>query len=190
MLVLVLGLVIFLGSHLLPTAPALHDRLVARFGLNTYKLLYSVVSLVGLVLVIWGYGLARAEGPAILYDPPTWMRHVTLLLMVPVFVLAAAAYLPGRISAAVRHPLITAVKLWAFAHLLANGDAASVLLFASFLAWGVIDRISLKRREAAGRIAVPRGPVRNDFIAVGVGLLVYAAFVAKLHAWLIGVPVV
>jgi uncharacterized membrane protein len=190
MLVLVLGLVIFLGSHLLPTAPALHDRLVARFGLNTYKLLYSAVSLVGLVLVIWGYGLARAEGPAILYDPPTWLRHLTLLLMAPVFVLAFAAYLPGRISAAVRHPLITAVKLWAFAHLLANGDAASVLLFASFLAWGVIDRISLKRREAAARVAVPRGPIRNDFIALGAGLLVYAAFVAKLHAWLIGVPVV
>ncbi len=190
MLVLVLGLVIFLGSHLLPTAPALHDRLIARFGVNTYKLVYSAISLVGLILVIWGYGLARAAGPAILYDPPTWLRHVTLLLMVPVFVLAVAAYLPGRISATVRHPLITAVKLWAFAHLLANGDTASVLLFASFLAWGVIDRISLKRREAAARVAVPRGPIRNDFIALGVGLLLYAAFVAKLHAWLIGVPVV
>jgi uncharacterized membrane protein len=190
MLVLLLGLVVFLGSHLMPAATTLHDRLVARFGPNTYKLLFSAISLVGLALVIWGYGMARAEGPVVLYDPPTWLRHIVLLLMLPVFVLAAAAYLPGRISAAVRHPLITAVKLWAFAHLLANGDAASVLLFAGFLAWGVIDRISLKRREAAGRIVIPRGPVRNDFIAIGLGLLVYAAFVAKLHTWLIGVPVV
>jgi uncharacterized membrane protein len=190
MLVLALGLVVFLGGHLVPAAPGLHDRLVARLGRGPYRLAYSVVSIVGLVLVIWGFGLARAEGPPVLYDPPTWLRHVTLLLMLPVFVLAAAAYLPGRISAAVRHPLVTAVKLWAFAHLLANGDAASVLLFASFLAWGVVDRISLKRREAAGRVAVAEGSARNDFIAVGVGLLVYAAFVAKLHAWLIGVPVV
>jgi uncharacterized membrane protein len=190
MLVLALGLVVFLGSHLLPAASGLHDRLVARLGRNTYRLAYSIVSLVGLVLVIWGYGLARAEGPPILYDPPTWLRHVTLLLMVPVFVLALSAYLPGRISAAVRHPLITAVKLWAFAHLLANGDAASVLLFASFLAWGVIDRISLKRREAAAPVAGRGGRVRNDLIALCAGLLLYAAFVTHLHTWLIGVPVV
>jgi uncharacterized membrane protein len=190
MLVLAIGLVVFLGSHLLPAAPALHDRLVAQLGRGPYRLVYSLVSLAGLVLVVWGYGLARAEGPPVLYDPPTWLRHVTLLLLVPVFVLAFAAYLPGRISAAVRHPLVTAVKLWAFAHLLANGDAASVLLFASFLVWGVVDRISLKRREAAGRVAIARGPVRNDLIALGLGLLVYAAFVAKLHLWLIGVPVV
>lgn len=190
MLVLVLGLVLFLGSHLLPAVPKVHDRLVGRLGPNGYRIAFSIVSGIGLVLVIWGYGLARAEGPAVLYDPPTWMRHVTMLLMLPVFVLALAAYLPGRISALVRHPLITAVKLWAFAHLLANGDVASVVLFASFLAWGVIDRISLKRREAVGRVSLPQGRARNDFIAIGAGLLLYAAFVAKLHAWLIGVPVV
>lgn len=190
MLVLVLGLVVFLGGHLIPAAPAVHDRMVARLGRGPYRLVFSALSLAGFVLVVWGYGLAREAGTPVLYDPPTWLRHVTLLLMVPVFVLVAAAYLPGRISAAVRHPLVTAVKLWAFAHLLANGDAASVLLFASFLAWGVIDRISLKRREAAGRVTIARGPVRNDFIALALGLLVYAAFVAKLHLWLIGVPVV
>jgi uncharacterized membrane protein len=189
MVVLALGLLVFIGSHLLPTLPALHDRLIARFGRGLYRTAFAAVSALGLVLIIWGYGLARAEGPVVLYDPPAWLRHVTMLLMLPVFVLVVSAYLPGRISAAVRHPLVTAVKLWAFAHLLANGDAASVLLFASLLAWGVVDRISLKRREAAARVSVPRGPVRNDVIAVCVGLLVYAAFVAHLHAWLIGVPV-
>jgi len=190
MVVLALGLILFLGSHLLPTIPVLHDRLVAGLGKGPYRVLYSIVAAVGLVLIIWGYGQARAAGPAVLYDPPTWLRHVTLLLMVPVFVLLVSAYLPGRISAAVRHPMVTAVKLWAFAHLLANGDAASVLVFATFLAWGVVDRISLKRREAAARVSVQRGPIRNDIIAVCVGLLVYAAFVAHLHTWLIGVPVV
>jgi uncharacterized membrane protein len=190
MLVLALGLAIFLGVHLVPASSKLHGRLEAAIGEGPYKGLFSLASLIGLGLVIWGYALARAEGPALLYEPPIWLRHVTMLLMLPVFVLALAAYLPGRISAAVHHPLITAVKTWAFAHLLSNGDTASALLFASFLAWGIVARISLKRREAAGLVRVRTGPLRNDLIALVAGLAIYAAFVARLHAWLIGVPLI
>lgn len=190
MLVLALGLIVFLGAHLVPVSTGLHQRLVAALGAGPYRIAFSIVALVGLVLIVWGYGLARAAGPPMIYDPPVWLRHVTLLLMVPVFVLVVAAYLPGRISATVRHPMVTAVKLWAFAHLLANGDAAAALLFGGFLAWGVVDRISMKRREAAGLVTVKAGPWRNDVVAVVVGLVVYVAIVARLHAWLIGVPVV
>jgi len=189
MLVLVLGLAVFLGVHLVPVVNGLKAGLVGRVGEGTYKVLFSIVAAAGLVLVVWGYGLAREAGPIVLYDPPAWLRHVTMLLMLPVFPLIVAAYLPGRISAAVRHPMITAVKVWAFAHLLANGDAASVLLFAGFLAWGVLARISMKRREAAGLSRVRTGPVRNDVVAVVVGLAVYLAFVWRLHLWIIGVPV-
>ena len=114
-----------------------------------------------------------------------------MLIMLPVFVLLVAAYAPGRIQRAAKHPMILAVKIWALAHLLANGDAASVLLFGSFLAWGVIARISLKRRQAANPHVVPvAGSGRNDLIAVVVGLLVYALFVWKVHVWLIGVPII
>ena len=191
MWVMILGLLLFLGAHLLPEVPATRDRLCARLGERPYRGLFSVVAIVGLVLVIWGYGLWRAAGPAVLYVPPLWMRHLTLLLMVPVFVLLVAAYAPGRIKRAVRHPMILAVKIWAFAHLLANGDAASLVLFASLLAWGVLDRISLKRRERAGLVAVETGgPVSNDAIAVVAGLVLYALFVWKLHEWLIGAPLI
>jgi len=190
MIILAAGLLLFLGAHLVPASTGLHTRLVGALGLVPYRVLFGIVALVGLGLIVWGFGVARAAGPPILYDPPVWLRHLTLLLMIPVFVLVAATYLPGRISRAVRHPMVTAVKLWAFAHLLANGDAAAALLFGGFLAWGVIDRISLKRREAAGLVTVRGGPWRNDVVAVIVGLAVYAAIVGGLHAWLIGVPVV
>jgi len=190
MLILVLGLAVFLGVHLVPVVNGLKAGLVGRLGEGPYKVLFSVVAAVGLVLVVWGYAVAREAGSVVLYDPPTWLRHVTMLLMIPVFPLVVAAYLPGRIAAAVRHPMITAVKVWAFAHLLANGDAASVLLFAGFLAWGVLARISMKRREAAGLSRVrTAGPVLNDVIAVVVGLAIYGAFVWRLHLLIIGVPV-
>ncbi|MDQ0315602.1 NnrU family protein [Amorphus orientalis] len=192
MWIFVAGVVVFFATHLLPTAPALRERFVARLGDNGYRGLYSLVAFVGLVMIIWGYGEWRTAGPAVLYVPPLWTRHLTMLLMLPVFVLLIAAYAPGRIKARTKHPMILAVKIWAFAHLLANGDAASVALFGAFLAWGVIDRISLKRRTPAatgGGAAVVNGSARNDLIAIVGGLLVYALFVWKVHTWLIGVPV-
>lgn len=192
MWIFILGLVIFFGTHLLPTDTGLRASIRTRLGEGPYRAIYSIVAFVGLVLIIWGYGEWRDAGPPILYVPPVWTRHLVMLLMLPVFVLVVAAYAPGRIKAAVKHPMILAVKIWAFAHLLANGDLASVLLFGSFLAWGVIDRISLKRRQRANPHAVQpvTGPARNDLIAVVVGLLVYALFVWKVHVWLIGVPII
>ncbi|WP_165857436.1 NnrU family protein [Marinobacter sp. JSM 1782161] len=184
--VLILGLVLFLGVHSLSiVASGGRDRLVARLGEQPFKGLYSLASLVGLILIIWGYGLARQE-PVVVYLPPAWLRHLALLLLLPVFPLLLATYLPGRIQRATKHPTLIAVKLWALAHLLANGMLADVVLFGAFLAWAVAERISLKRRTPRAVPALPASP-RNDLIAVVGGLLVYGAFVVWLHRVLIGV---
>jgi uncharacterized membrane protein len=191
MALLIAGLVLFLGVHTLPMFQAARNGLVERLGENGYKGVYTLLSFVGLGLIIYGYGVARFDGPPVLYDPPFWLRHVTMLLMVPVFILLVAAYVPSRIKTALKHPMLVAVKLWAFAHLLANGDLASVLLFGGFLAWAVADRISVKRRgPGAGQIAPAATPGKHaDVVVILVGLALYGVFVWKLHAWLIGVPV-
>jgi uncharacterized membrane protein len=186
MLLLVLGLVVFLGAHLVPASPGLRAGLATRLGETPYKGLFALVSLIGLVLIVIGYGQARAEGALVLWTPPKALVHLNLLLMLPVFPLLFAAYLPGRIRATLKHPMITAVKLWAFGHLLANGTLPDLLLFGGFLAWGVIDRISLKRRGAPVPAPVA-GFTRNDAIAIVLGLVVYGLFVARLHLLLIGV---
>lgn len=187
---LVLGLVLFLGVHSVSVvSPAGRNRLVQQFGEGPYKGLYSLASFAGLALIVWGYGLAR-EAPVLLYTLPTGFRHLAALLMLPVFVLLLAAYLPGRIKTASKHPMLVAVKLWALAHLLANGTAADLLLFGGFLAWAVADRISLKRRAAAGLThAVPALPASrwNDAVALVGGLALYLVFVFWAHAWLFGV---
>jgi uncharacterized membrane protein len=186
---LLLGLLLFLGIHSVRIfAPDWRRARIASMGLNKWKGLYSAASLVGLVLIVWGYALARPEA-ALVYEPPVWMKHVTLTLMLFAFVFWAVSQLPaGRIKAWVRHPLLLAVKIWAVAHLLANGDAASLTLFLGIIAWAVIDRISIKRREAAGeRAEIVAGPVTNDLIAVAVGVAVYGLFVWKAHEWLFGV---
>ena len=186
MTLLILGLVLFLGVHSVAiVAPGWRDAQVARHGEHAWKGLYAVASLVGFVLLVYGYGLAR-QSPVVLYTPPAALRHAALLVMLPVFVLLFAAYLPGRIKTAAKHPMLLAVKLWAAAHLLANGNLADVLLFGGFLAWAVADRISLKRRPARAVPGAPAGPM-NDVIAVVGGLAVYALFLFWAHAWLIGV---
>jgi uncharacterized membrane protein len=186
MTLLILGLLIFLGLHSVSIfAPAWRDAQVAQRGENAWKGIYSLLSIVGFALLIYGYGQAR-QSPVVLYTPPTGLRHVALLLMLPVFVLLLAAYLPGRIKAAAKHPMLLATKLWATAHLLANGNLADVLLFGGFLAWAVADRISMKRRSARAVPGAPAGPL-NDVIAVVGGLGLYALFVLGGHAWLIGV---
>ena len=155
--ILILGLIIFLGAHSVSiAAPAWRDRAIARLGERPWKGLYSLISIAGFVLIIVGYGIARQQ-PIVLYSPPAALRHVAMLLMLPVFVLAFAAYLPGRIKSATKHPLLAATKLWALAHLLANGAAADVLLFGGFLAWAAADRVSLKRRVQR---PVPGAPPR------------------------------
>jgi uncharacterized membrane protein len=187
--ILLLGLLLFLAIHSVRiAAPDWRRARIASMGLNKWKGLYSAASLIGLILIIWGYALARPEA-ALVYEPPVWMKHVTLTLMLISFVFWAVSQLPaGRIKAWVRHPLLLAVKIWAVAHLLANGDAASLTLFLGILAWAVIDRISIKRREAAGeRAEIIAGPVTNDLIAVAAGIAVYVLFVWKAHEWLFGV---
>ena len=181
------GLVIFLGIHSVGIlAPAWREAQIAQRGEKAWKGLYTVISLVGFALLIYGYGLAR-QAPALLYTPPAVLRHIALLLMVPVFPLLFAAYLPGRIKTAAKHPMLLAVKIWATAHLLANGSLVDVLLFGSFLVWAVADRIAAKRRPVPR--VVPGAPPSafNDAIALVGGLALYAAFLMGVHLWLIGV---
>ncbi|WP_440997066.1 NnrU family protein [Arhodomonas sp. SL1] len=186
--ILILGLILFLGVHSVSiVAPEWRDRMVGRFGEMPWKGMYSVVAIVGVVLIIWGYGAARQD-PVFLYVPPTWLRHLSMLLLVAIFPLLLATYLPGRIQATLKHPMLVAVKVWALAHLLVNGTLADVLLFGGFLVWAVADRISLKRRPVRPIPELPRGRF-NDAIAVVGGLVIYGLFVVWLHPLLIGVPV-
>lgn len=190
MLILILGLVLFLGAHSARIfASDFRDRIIASRGENAWKGPYTLVSLTGFALIIWGFSMARYEGP-ILYTPPVWMQHVALLIMLLSFISLAVFGMPaGKLKAILKHPMILAVKLWAFAHLLANGDLASLLLFGSFLVWSIVDRISIARRERAGQATeIETGPVRNDIIAALAGFVLYLLFVWKLHEWLIGVP--
>ncbi len=190
MILLLAGLLLFFSLHVVPMLPGVRARLTGALGVVAYRGLFSLVAASGLVLIVWGYANARDAGPAILYDPPLWLRHVTLLLMLPVFPLLVASYVPCRLRRIIKHPMLVAIKTWAFAHLLANGDAASVLLFGGFLLFAVTDRISVKRRTASGLVTPPAGgSAGGDIVAVGIGLLLYAAFVWKLHVWIIGVPV-
>jgi uncharacterized membrane protein len=183
---LIAGLILFLGTHSVAiVAPAWRGRMRARLGEGPWKGLYGLVSLVGFVLIVHGFAAARAA-PVVLYTPPAWMRHITFLLMLPVFPLLFAAYLPGRIRTAAKHPMLAAVKFWALAHLLVNGRLADVVLFGAFLAWAVADRISLKRRVPQPLRLAPPGRW-NDAIAVVLGLATYALFVGWAHARLFGV---
>ena len=187
MLLLITGLAIFLGIHTVAiVAPGWRDAQVRRLGEPTWKGAYSLVAFVGLGLTLYGYGLARTS-PVVLYVPPTALRHVALLLLVPVFPLLFAAYLPGRISAATKHPMLLAVKLWATAHLLANGTLHDVVLFGSFLVWAVADRIAVKRRAMPRQIRRAPASPRNDIVVVIGGLAVYVVVLFWAHRWLIGV---
>ncbi|MEE1656383.1 NnrU family protein [Microvirga sp. CF3062] len=191
MTLLVLGLVLFLGTHSFSMARGPRAAIIGRIGEGPYKLLYTALSLAGIVLVSIGYGQYRADGYIPVWDPPVWTRHLALLLVLIGFICFSAAYLPGRIKARLKHPMLAGVKIWALAHLLANGDLGSILLFGSFLVWAVLARISAKRRDVAaqhGGTAAPAG-WRNDILAVAIGVGVYLAFVFWLHPWLIGVPV-
>jgi len=186
MTLLILGLLVFLGVHSVSiVAPAGRDRWAAALGTGAWRGLYSLISLAGFVALIYGYGLAR-HAPVVLYVPPGWLRYVAFVLMLPVFPLLFAANLPGRIQRTVKHPMITAVKAWALAHLLVNGTLADVLLFGGFLVWAVADRISLKRRVPRPVRMAPPSPW-NDSIAVFGGLLAYGLTVFWLHHLLIGV---
>ena len=186
---LIAGLAVFLGIHSLRmVAPGWRDARLSAMGEGPWKGIYSLVSLAGLLLLIWGYAMARPEAE-ILYVPPVWTRHLAWLLMALSFIAMMVFNLPaGRLKPMLKHPMLLSVKLWAFAHLLANGDAASVLLFGAFLVWAVWNRIAVKRR--GGALPQP-GPVVYDLAAVASGLALWALFVFWAHEWLFGVsPVV
>jgi uncharacterized membrane protein len=186
MLVLLAGLILFLGTHSIAiVAPAGRERARGRLGENAWKGVYGLVSLLGFILICYGFGLARLD-PVVLYIPPRWLRHVAFLIMLPVFPLLFASGLPGRIRSATKHPMLAAVKFWALAHLLANGMLADVLLFGSFLAWAVVDRISLKRRPPQVLRTAPARPW-NDAAAVVLGLATYVFFILWAHVRLFGV---
>jgi uncharacterized membrane protein len=188
MTLLIIGIAVFLGIHLLPTVPGLRDRFAAWLGENGYKALFSLLSIAGFVLLVWGF----AKAPVVqVWSPPSWTRWVAIVLMLPAFIFLVAAYVPGQIKAKLKHPFLVAIKTWALAHLIANGDLASIILFGSFLAYAVFDRVTLKRRKPAALIEVPGpGSARNDVIAVALGTALYVAFLLWLHPLLIGRAVV
>jgi uncharacterized membrane protein len=189
LLVMILGLVLFLGIHTLTTQRELRARLIGAWGEGGYKIGYALVSLAGLALIVWGFAHYRAEGMIEIWTPPRALKHLTEALMLPAVILVVAAYIRGRIYTALKHPMLAGVKLWAAAHLLANGDLGSIILFGSFLAWAVFDRISLKRRADPGAPPIPVGGVGNDLIAVAVGVVAYLALGFAFHPVVIGVPV-
>ena len=190
MTALIVGLILLLGIHSISiVAPGLRDTMAATLGEWPWKGLYSVISIAGFVLIVNGYAAARME-PTVLYVPPGWLRHVAFLLLVFVFPLLIASHVPGRIKARIKHPSVFAVKIWAFAHLLANGTLADVLLFGAFLAWAVVDLVSVKRRAAPRPAPAVPASGWNDAVAVIGGLGLYVAFVLWLHPLLIGMPLV
>lgn len=188
MTVLILGLVVFLATHSVRIfADDWRSKQVARLGLRKYKNIYSVVALAGLVLIVWGYGLARAD-PVALWTPPFWTRHVSALLNLPAFILLAAANPKGNfIKAAVGHPMVLGVKVWAFAHLIANGTVADVALFGSFLVWSVADFGASRRRDRRDGTKHPVGTPARNALTVVIGIALWLLFAFWLHAWLIGV---
>jgi len=188
--VMIAGLVLFFAPHILTSRRDLRAQVIARWGEGPYKLVYSLVSAAGIVLIGWGFAEYRASGWIDVWYPPVAMRHIVLPLMLVSVIMIASAYIRGRIYTTLKHPMLAGVKLWAVAHLLANGDLGSIVLFGSFLAWAVYDRISLKRRSDPGTIPIPVGGVRNDAIAVAVGVAAYLGLVFVFHPYVIGVPVI
>ena len=195
MLVLIIGIIVFLGAHTMTTLRATRGQLVDRFGLGPYKGLHSLIAVVGFALIVWGFARYRAEGLIGVWTPPLWTHHLTIALMWIAFVSLACInpapgrnQAPSRIRGWLRHPLLVAVKIWALAHLLANGDAGGMLLFGSFLAWAVYDRVAVKRRGDLGA-ATSASLTRADARALIVGTIAYVAMIL-LHPYLIGVPVV
>lgn len=182
-----IGLILFLGIHTIRiVAPGLRDAAVARLGLQPWKGVYSLIALVGFVMLVMGWPEARATAITV-WTPPAGMKHLTMLLMLPVLPLLLATYLPGRIKSTVKHPMLVATKLWAAAHLLPNGQLHEIILFAGFLVWAVLDRISIKRRPDAVNPA-PSGWTVKDGMAIVLGLGLYGLFVASAHGWLFGMP--
>ena len=185
---LILGLILFLGVHSLRIfADPWRTAQIARLGEKPWKGLYSLAAIVGFVLLVWGFGRARAA-TVVLWSPPLWTHYVAAVLTLLAFVLVVAAYVPGtRIKSWVHHPMVLGVKVWAFAHLISNGTLADVVLFGSFLVWAIANFASSRRRDRAAGTVYPAGTVAKDAVAAVVGVVAWAVFAFWLHGWWIGV---
>lgn len=188
MALMILGLALFFGVHAVTMARDVRAGLIERFGAGAYKGLYSVISIIGFVLIVVGFIAYRRAGYIPVWDPPRWTAHVAMTLMIPATILLAIYLLPaGRLKTLVKHPMLTMIKVWALAHLIANGDLGSIILFGSFLVYAVVDRIAVKRRAG---VALPSaGWNNNDWAAIGLGVVLHHAIVVYLHPILFGVPV-
>jgi uncharacterized membrane protein len=190
MIYLILGLVLFLGAHFAILFRGLRTAVLARLGRNIWRSIIGLCAFAGLILIAYGFSQYRTHGYITIYTPPLVFRHLALILNLPIFVLVISAYLPGNIRGKLKHPMLVAIKLWATAHLFANGDLGGIILFGSILAWAVIARIAVKKREvlegAQAEILAPHA-FRNDLIAILLGLLLYLLVFKWLHMMLIGV---
>jgi uncharacterized membrane protein len=186
MTLLLFGFVLFAGTHLVSSAARdFRSRMIGKLGENLYKGLHAFLAIIGAVLMARGFEAARAAGAMVIWSPPIFTRHIALLLLLPVFPLFFSGSANGHIKAKLKHPMLASVKLWAVAHLIANGTLPDIILFGGILAWAVAERIILKRRGAVGGTANPS--ITADIIAVVAGLALYVAMLMGLHAWLIGV---
>ena len=188
LLILILGLVVMLGAHVFVTFRAARANLMARLGQNGYRALFSIIAIIGLALIIWGYGEYRAHEMVQVWSPPAFMRHITVGLMLIAVIVFTAYFIPSHIKMWMKHPMFAGIKLWAFAHLLSNGDFGSIILFGSFLAWGVYARIAAKRRGDLGAVTAPAG-WSNDVIVVVLGIVIYFLLGYYFHPYVINAPV-
>lgn len=186
--IMILGLTLFIGTHLVTTRREQRAGLIARFGEGAYKGLYSLVSIIGVALIAWGFARYRATGWIDVWYPPGWTRHLAVALVWPAAIFFVAPYSPGRIKTALKHPMLVGTKLWALAHLISNGDLGSIVLFGSILAWAVVDRISLKRRTDPGTPPIPVGGTAKDIVAVVIGTALYLALGFLFHPYVVAVP--
>lgn len=188
MRIMLVGLLLFLGTHSVRiVAENWRARQLARFGENRWKGLYALISVLGLGLTVWGFGLAGAQAE-ILWHPPRWTGYLTALLTLPAFVLLVAAYVPGsRIKAAVGHPMVLGVAIWAFTHLIANGRAHAMVLFGAFFIWAILDFAAARRREPPAGVQARSGTAARDALVIIIGTAAWALFATTLHGWLIGV---
>ena len=184
----IIGLVLFLGAHVFVSLRGRRDGLIAGVGRGPYLGLFSLVSIVGLVLIGYGFARYRAGDIIPIWYPPAWTRQIVVVLMWPASIAVVAAYIPGDIKRVLKHPMLVGVKLWAAAHLCANGDLGGIILFGSVLAWAVYDRITLKHRSDPGAPPIPIGGRRNDIVAIIVGTIVYLALGLVFHPIVVGLP--
>ena len=188
MTLLIIGLLLFLGIHSVRiTADGWRSRFIAQRGEGAWKGLYTVLSLIGFALIIWGYALARAQ-PMALWAPMAWAKPLAVVLMWLAFVLLAGAYIPRNLfKSKLHHPMVLSVKVWALAHLLANHTLADLLLFGGFLVWAALSFRAARGRDRAGQVVYPTGRMGPTLVTVAVGTLVWAVFAFWLHAVLMGV---